>query len=215
VCDSGVGIAPELLPHIFDLFVQAENHRDRSQGGLGIGLSLVRRLVEMHGGTIHAHSAGPHKGSQFVVRLPALPASRGGQGQESSEPGTARATPRKPPRRRVLVVDDNLDAANSLARLLKRLYGQDVRVAHDGPAALEAADPFHPEIVLLDIGMPGMDGYEVARRLRQKPEHAGLKIVALTGWGQETDRLRSKAAGFDHHLIKPVEPADLCRLLED
>jgi two-component system CheB/CheR fusion protein len=212
VCDSGVGIEPELLPHVFDLFFQAENHRDRSQGGLGIGLSLVRRLVEMHGGTIHAHSAGPHKGSQFVIRLPALPASR--EAQQSSEPGTARATPRKPPRRRVLVVDDNLDAANSLARLLKRLYGQDVRVAHDGPAALEAADLFHPEIVLLDIGMPGMDGYEVARRLRQKPEHAGLKIVALTGWGQETDRLRSKAAGFDHHLVKPVEPDDLCRLLE-
>jgi two-component system CheB/CheR fusion protein len=121
---------------------------------------------------------------------------------------------RKPPRRRVLVVDDNLDAANSLARLLKRLYGQDVRVAHDGPAALESAAEFRPEIVLLDIGMPGMDGYEVARRLRDEPEHAALKIVALTGWGQEADRLRSKAVGFDHHLVKPVDPDDVCRLLE-
>jgi PAS domain S-box-containing protein len=215
VCDSGIGIAPELLPRIFDLFVQAENHRDRSQGGLGIGLSLVRRLVEMHGGTITAHSAGPHRGSQFVVRLPALPASHSKDGQKPSEHGAVRGASRTPPRRRILVVDDNHDAANSLARLLKRLYGQDVHVAHDGPAALESVDRLHPEVVLLDIGMPGMDGYEVAQRLRKKPELAALKIVALTGWGQEADRVRSRAVGFDHHLVKPVDPADLCKLLEE
>jgi two-component system CheB/CheR fusion protein len=173
----------------------------------------VRRLVEMHGGTITAHSAGVHRGSQFVVRLPALPASK--YGQETSEHGAARGAPRTPPRRRILVVDDNHDAANSLARLLKRLYGQDVHVAHDGPAALESVDRFHPEVVLLDIGMPGMDGYEVAQRLRKKPELAALKIVALTGWGQEADRIRSRAVGFDHHLVKPVDPADLCKLLEE
>jgi CheY-like chemotaxis protein/two-component sensor histidine kinase len=212
VCDSGIGIAPELLPHIFDLFFQAEDHRDRSQGGLGIGLSLVRRLVAMHGGTITAHSAGPRMGSEFVVRLPALRGSR--EGEAPAEAVAVPGTPRKPPRRRILVVDDNLDAANSLARLLKRLYGQDVRVAHDGPGALESVDLFQPDVVLLDIGMPGMDGYEVAQRLRQKPELAGLKIVALTGWGQETDRLRSKAVGFDLHLVKPVDPVVLGRLLE-
>jgi PAS domain S-box-containing protein len=218
VRDSGIGIEPELLPRVFEIFVQAEDHQDRSQGGLGIGLSLVRRLVEMHGGTINAHSAGPRMGSEFVVRLPTLPAPvpapAPDDGQVVSPLETGPAASQKPRRRRILVVDDNLDAANSLARLLKRLFGQDVRVAHDGPAALESAAVFRPEIVLLDIGMPGMDGYEVAERLRREPALPALRIIALTGWGQQTDRLRSQAVGFDHHLVKPVDPDVLCRLLE-
>ena len=212
VRDSGIGIEPELLPRIFDIFVQATDHRDRAQGGLGIGLSLVRRLVEMHGGNITAHSAGTGKGSEFVVRLPVPTGSP--PGPERPEHEGPPQTGTKPPRRRILVVDDNVDAAESLARLLKRLYGQDVRVSHDGPGALESAAQFFPEVVLLDIGMPGMDGYEVAQRLRQDPNFSPLKLVALTGWGQETDRLRSKAVGFDLHLVKPVDPDALRRFLE-
>jgi len=212
VRDSGIGIEPELLPRIFDIFVQATDHRDRAQGGLGIGLSLVRRLVEMHGGNITAHSAGTGKGSEFVVRLPVPTASP--PGPERPEHEGRPQTGTKPPRRRILVVDDNVDAAESLARLLKRLYGQDVRVSHDGPGALESAAQFFPEVVLLDIGMPGMDGYEVAQRLRQNPNFSPLKLVALTGWGQETDRLRSKVVGFDLHLVKPVDLDALRRFLE-
>ena len=212
VRDSGIGIEPELLPRIFDMFVQATNHRDRAQGGLGIGLSLVTRLVEMHGGSITAHSAGSGKGSEFVVRLPVL--IEPPRGADRPEPEGPSQTRTRPPRRRILVVDDNVDAAESLARLLRRLYGQDVRVAHDGPGALETAAQFFPEVVLLDIGMPGMDGYEVAHLLRLDPNFSALKLIALTGWGQETDRLRSKAVGFDLHLVKPVDPDALRRLLE-
>jgi PAS domain S-box-containing protein len=207
VRDSGIGIAPDMLPRIFDLFVQAERHLDRSQGGVGIGLTLVKRLVELHGGRVEAHSAGPGQGSEFVVRLPA--ASERGERGEGAAAGSE--APRVP-RRRVLVVDDNPDAADSFALLL-RLAGQDVRTAYDGPSALARAEEFRPELVFLDIGMPGMDGYELARRLRAHPDLEGVGLVALTGWGQEEDRRRSQEAGFDRHLVKPVEPKMLGELL--
>jgi PAS domain S-box-containing protein len=208
VRDTGIGIAADMLPKVFDLFVQAERRLDRAQGGVGIGLTLVKRLTELHGGRVEAHSEGPGRGSEFVVRLPAAAEQdRGGEPPAGQRPEDA-----TPHRRRVLVVDDNTDAADSLALLL-RLAGQDVRAAYDGPSALALAGEFRPELVFLDIGMPGMDGYEVARRLRQQPGVDGLTLVALTGWGQEEDRDRSREAGFDLHLIKPVEPGALDRLL--
>jgi PAS domain S-box-containing protein len=210
VRDSGIGIAPEMLPRIFELFVQAERRLDRSQGGVGIGLTLVKKLVELHGGAIQAFSAGLGQGSEFVVRLPAFSGEKGSETGHGPE-GERVRTP--PPCQRVLVVDDNVDAADSLALLL-RLEGQDVQVAHDGFAALEMARAFRPVIVFLDIGMPGMDGYEVCRRLRQQSGEDSLLIVALTGWGQEEDRRRSQEAGFDLHFIKPVEPDALHKILE-
>jgi PAS domain S-box-containing protein len=208
VRDTGVGIAPEMLTRVFDLFVQAERRLDRSHGGIGIGLTLVKRLVELHGGSVEAHSPGPGQGSEFVIRLPALVEQR--QGERDAGPDEEAAP--ELPRRRVLVVDDSPDAADSLALLL-RLDGQDVRVAYSGPAALAQAGQFHPEVVFLDIGMPGMDGYEVARRLRAGSGLGGAVLVAVTGWGQEEDRRRSSEAGFNHHLVKPVEPKALEALL--
>jgi CheY-like chemotaxis protein len=197
VRDTGVGIDPELLPRIFDLFTQAEKSLDRSQGGLGIGLCLVQRLVEMHGGSVHADST-VGQGSEFVIRLPiAQPAPQA----PSPDTPTSEAAPRS---LRVLVVDDNVDLARSLASLLKA-SGHDVRTAHDGPRALEAAREFRPNAVLLDIGLPGMNGFEVAQRMRQEPILQNVVLVAMTGYGQETDRQRSQAAGFDHHLLKPAD----------
>jgi signal transduction histidine kinase/DNA-binding response OmpR family regulator len=207
VRDTGVGIPPEMLATVFDPFTQVERSLDRSQGGLGIGLTLVRRLVELHGGTVEASSAGPNQGSEFVVRLPALaaeqltaPALNGG----SHTNGAADAC-------RVLLVDDNRDGAESLAMLL-RLSGHEVRVCNDGPAALVAASEFRPDVVLLDIGLPGMDGFEVARRLRQRSELENVMLVALTGYGQEEDRRKAQQCGFDHHLVKPADPAALTAL---
>ncbi|WP_406699071.1 PAS domain S-box protein [Singulisphaera sp. Ch08] len=213
VRDTGIGIEPEMLHQVFGMFVQAGHHTDHSHGGLGIGLSLVKNLVELHGGTIHATSQGPGTGSEFVVQLPIL-----AKAPDSGIVGAQEERPRpdqRPTRRRILVVDDNLDAANSLARLLRRLHDQEVEVAHDGPSALEAAAAFRPGLVLLDIGLPGMDGYEVARTLREWPEFATTRIIALTGWGQESDRQRSKEAGFDLHLVKPVDPDLLSDILRD
>ena len=207
VRDTGIGIAPAMLPKIFDLFVQAERGLDRSQGGVGIGLTLVKKLVNLHGGQIEAHSAGPGQGSEFVVRLP-VAADQGEAG--AREGGGGETAPL--PRRRVLVVDDNADAADSLALLLG-LAGQDVRTAYDGPAALLQADTFQPDIVLLDIGMPGMDGYEVARRLRNERGLRGALLVALTGWGPGQDQRQSAEAGFDRHLVKPVDLEALKELL--
>jgi PAS domain S-box-containing protein len=207
VRDTGVGIAPDMLPHIFDPFVQAERRLDRSHGGLGIGLTLVKKLVELHGGSVVARSAGLGCGSEFIVRLPAI-AAPGGPSEKSSHHAAAS----RPVSRRVLVVDDNRDAADSLALLL-RLAGQDARVAYDGPAALAQAKDSAPDVIFLDIGMPGMDGYEVARRLRQDPASKGLLLIALTGWGQDADRRRSLEAGFDHHLVKPVGAQALHDLL--
>ena len=210
VRDSGIGIAPEKLPTIFEMFTQVHDPSDRTQGGLGIGLGLVKVLVEMHGGTVSAFSAGPGLGCEFTVRLPADAVVQPADVREHSRRTRPRAVPGG---RRVLVVDDNMDAAGSLGKVLSRLLDQVVRVVHDGPSALAAAAEFRPEIVLLDIGMPGMDGYEVARRLRSRPETGGTILVALTGWGQEADRRRSAEAGFDRHLVKPVDLDELEDLL--
>ena len=211
VRDNGIGIAPDVLAHVFELFVQADHSTARSQGGLGIGLTLVKNLVEMHGGTIEARSAGLGKGSEFLVRLPLLAEKR-----ELSVPHDGQLPP-EPVRasgRRVIVVDDNMDAAVTLAMLL-RFQGHDVRIAHDGATALELATFASPDIVFLDIGMPGMDGYEVARRMRQIPGLEDVILAALTGWGQQEDRRRTAAAGFDHHLVKPPESAELEKVLAE
>ncbi len=212
VRDTGIGIIAEMLPRIFDHFVQGERRLEQSQGGLGIGLGLVKSLIELHGGQIDARSPGPGQGSEFEVRLPARVEPTEDQSSVSVEPPVLTATPPNsvpdtvPPRLRVLVVDDNEEAADSLANLLRRLYRQEVQVTYDGPSALEAADAFHPELILLDLGMTGMDGYEVARRLRSRSEFARTPIIAVTGWGSDNDRTRTRHAGFDHHLVKPVEP---------
>ena len=197
--DTGMGIMPELMPRIFDLFAQGDRTAARSEGGLGIGLTLVQKLVEMYGGSVNAASEGPGKGSEFTVRLPAL--------EEPSvrEPGPGGAPPRAARQSsRVLVVDDNFDNARTLSRLL-RLLGHDVRVAYDGHEAIEVARVHRPEIVLLDIGLPVMDGYEVAKRLRTEEGCREALIIAVSGYGQPEDLSRSKEAGFDHHLIKPVD----------
>ena len=204
VRDTGVGIPSSMLPRIFDLFTQVDQSLDRSQGGLGIGLTLVRRLVEMHGGRVEVHSEGPDKGSEFVVRVPKLPEAQHCLPDHSGQDGNeAHDAPNSAPSWRTLVVDDNADAAESLATLL-RLAGHEVRTAHDGVIAFEVAGEFRPEIVLLDIGLPRLDGYEVARRLRQDADLAGIHIVCLSGYGQVEDRQRSHEAGVDHHLVKPV-----------
>jgi len=208
VRDSGIGIGPEMLPRIFGLFVQADRALNRAQGGMGIGLTLVRTLVQLHGGSVVAQSDGPGKGSEFIIRLPIVARAEHEPRSGGSVPG--KSAPRLP-RRRVLVVDDNVDAAKSLAVVL-RLAGQDVRVVHDGAAALTAARADGPDIIFLDIGMPGMDGYECARLLREDPAFCGTVLVALTGWGQPEDRRRSHEAGFDHHIVKPLEP-DLVQTL--
>jgi two-component system CheB/CheR fusion protein len=198
-----VGISPQLLPRIFDLFVQGDHALDRSQGGLGIGLTLVKRLIELHEGSVSALSEGEGRGSEFRIRLPALPEARA-LGQETRE----RAAAQPGPLRRILVVDDNVDAAESIAKILK-LFGHDVRCEYDGSSALAAARDYRPEVVVLDIGLPGMDGYAVAAKLRSMDELKGVRIVAVTGYGQEKDRRRSRQAGFDQHLTKPVDPETL------
>lgn len=195
VRDSGIGIDAELLPRVFDLFTQAHRSLDRSQGGLGVGLTLVRNLVEMHGGTVEAHSEGQGKGSEFIVRLPV-----------STQPHQPREQPSQPAAitpRRILIVEDNAAAAKMLALVLARTAAHEIRVAHDGESGLEMARAFQPELVLLDIGLPRMDGYEVAKRLRGEPRGDKMLIVALSGYGQEEDRRRSIEAGFDEHLLKP------------
>ena len=200
--DNGIGISPNMLPRIFELFVQVDHASTKAQGGLGIGLTLVKNLVEMHNGTVEARSEGLGRGSEFVVRIPLTkePATD----HPNHEPErTANAV--LPSGRRLLIVDDNQDAANSLAMLL-RLKGHEVRVAHSGPAALEITTGYTPDVVFLDIGMPGMDGYEVARRMRQQPGLENVVLAALTGWGQKEDRRRTAEAGFNHHLVKPPEP---------
>jgi signal transduction histidine kinase/CHASE1-domain containing sensor protein/CheY-like chemotaxis protein len=196
VRDTGIGIAPEALGKLFDPFVQARGAKDFAKGGLGIGLALVRALVELHGGTVRAESAGPGRGSTFIVLLPGA--------LEGTTPIEIVPVPPRARRGRVLVVDDNLDAADTLAEAV-RLDGHEVRVAHDGPSALEEAREFVPEVVLLDIGLPGMDGYDVVQKLRELPQVRGAQIVALTGFGQQSDRQRALSAGFDDHLVKPVD----------
>jgi signal transduction histidine kinase/DNA-binding response OmpR family regulator len=208
VRDNGMGIAALMLPHIFDLFAQADRSLDRSQGGLGIGLTLVRRLVELHGGTVRAFSAGTNRGSEFVVRLPLCETDaliRENNRPNSSPTGTTSS-------RRVLLVEDLPDVASSLSRLLRRV-GHEVTAACDGVSALAALARELPDFVLLDIGLPGMDGYEVAREIRRVPGAELVVVIALTGYGQDDDRARSRAAGFDHHLTKPVDLDALLALL--
>jgi CheY-like chemotaxis protein len=197
VRDSGIGIPAEMLDSIFDMFTQVDRAVERAQGGLGIGLTLVRRLVELHGGAVEAHSDGPGQGSEMVIRLPLAPRPAACEEEAREERPLLR-------RRRVLVVDDNRDAADSLAVLLE-VAGQEVVVAYDGLAALDLAASFRPDVLLLDLGLPNLSGYEVASRLRQREGEEKPMLVALTGWGQEEDRRRSREAGFDLHLTKPVD----------
>ncbi len=214
VRDDGVGIPPELLPRVFDLFMQVDRSLERSQGGLGIGLTLVRRLVEMHGGSIEARSDGRGRGSAFVVRLP-LAGPPEGTVPAGGEPGAGLRSgggSDSASRRRILVVDDNRDSADTLARLLG-LTGHEARTANDGGEAVAIAEEYRPEVILLDIGLPVMNGYEVARTIRSRPWGRNVVIVALTGWGQDGDRRQSQEAGIDHHLVKPVDPRVLRELL--
>jgi PAS domain S-box-containing protein len=209
VRDTGIGITPPMLPRIFELFVQADHASTKAQGGLGIGLTLVKNLVEMHNGTVEARSEGLGKGSEFVVRLPLAVQEPDEATDESADVHTE--APHSSGLR-VLVVDDNHDAADSLTELL-RLQGHEVRVAYSGSASLEMTKAYTPDVVFLDIGMPAMDGYDVARRLRQTPGLEKTVLAALTGWGQQEDRRRTAEAGFDHHLVKPPEPASVERIL--
>jgi signal transduction histidine kinase/CheY-like chemotaxis protein len=212
VRDTGIGISGEVLPRVFDIFTQGDRSLERAQGGLGIGLSLVRGLVELHGGSVAAHSAGLGQGSEFTVRLPVLaPAAReirtvDGDSDGDGEPPAVAA------HRRILVADDNTDSVESLALLLT-LRGSEVRTAHDGWEAVETAAAFRPDIVLLDIGMPRLNGYEAARKIREQARGKRVVLIALTGWGQDEDRRRSTDAGFDFHLVKPVDFAALEQLL--
>jgi CheY-like chemotaxis protein len=208
VRDSGIGIPSDALPRIFDMFSQVERSVERSTGGLGIGLALVKGLVELHGGTVTAESGGNVPGSTFTVTLPMLvsesmPLAPG----PTVEPHTGAG-----PKRRILVADDNRDSANSMAMMLK-LRGNEVRTAHDGIAAVEAAETFRPEVVLIDVEMPRLNGYDATRRIREQPWGRDMTVVALTGWGQEGNRLESHEAGCDGHLVKPVNLADLEKLL--
>jgi PAS domain S-box-containing protein len=203
VTDNGLGIPPDLLPRIFDLFVQSERTLDRSQGGLGIGLSVVKRLIEMHGGEVAARSDGAGHGAIFEIRLPLI--------ERPHVSPTGESPPHIAPRR-ILIVDDNIDAADTLALLLA-IEGHDTRVAYESAAALAVARNFQPDIILLDIGLPGMNGYEVAQAMRSFPDLSGVRLIALTGYGKSEDQQRTKAAGFDDHLVKPVDAASLAEAL--
>ena len=207
VRDSGIGIAPNQLGRIFDMFVQLDTSLERSVSGLGIGLTLAKNLVELHGGTMEVHSAGVGQGSEFVVRLPVL-----AEAPKLPTPEPASNELKAAPPRRILVVDDNEDSAESLTILLN-LAGHKTHTAYDGLEALEAAETFRPDMILLDIGLPKLNGFEVARKIREQPWGQSIVLVALTGWGQDEDRRRSREAGFNHHLTKPVDPRALTNLL--
>jgi CheY-like chemotaxis protein len=210
VTDDGIGIAAETLPRIFEIFSQSKRALERSQEGLGVGLSLVRGLVELHGGRIEARSEGPGRGSEFIVRLPVMLGTvaqeappQGDQQQQTSET-----------KYRVLIVDDLKDSANTLAMLLKRM-GHEVETAYDGEEAIAAAASFRPEVVLLDIGLPKLNGYDACRRMRAQPWGKDMLLIALTGWGQEEDRQRTREAGFDHHLTKPIGTSVLLKTVAE
>jgi signal transduction histidine kinase/ActR/RegA family two-component response regulator len=209
VKDNGIGIAPEMLPRLFEMFSQAESLYERSHEGLGIGLWLIKGLVEMHGGTITAHSDGLGKGSEFIVRLPVIAKT---VTAESSRPDENEEAQRGK-LYRILVVDDRKNSADILARLLRK-KGHDVQTAYDGKNGLSVAEKFRPEVVLLDIGMPDMNGYEVCRQIRSHPWGTRMYLIAVSGWGQEQDRRRSAEAGFDYHLVKPVHSAMLTKVLD-
>jgi CheY-like chemotaxis protein len=199
VKDTGIGILPEHLPRVFEMFSQVSHSTGRAQGGLGIGLALARGLIELHGGLLTAHSAGLDMGSEFIVRLPL-------SHQATSQPHTAAEAPTSSPMLatcRVLVVDDLRDSADSLAKVLEAM-GHQVRVAYDGRQAVMVAEQFRPDVALIDLGMPDVDGYEVCRRIRAQAWGAKILLIAQTGWGQEFDRRRTQAAGFDQHLVKPL-----------
>ncbi len=207
VRDTGIGIPAEALPAVFDMFTQVEGSLEKSRGGLGIGLTLARQLVELHGGTIEARSDGSGKGSEFTVRMPVVPMLAGVVTSRDDE-----ARQDIPIRFRILVADDNIDAAESMGMML-RLMGNDVRTVRDGLQAVEEAAAFRPDVALLDIGMPGLNGYESARRIREQRWGKEIVLVALTGWGQEEDKRRAAEAGFDRHFTKPVSPAELAQLM--
>ncbi len=210
VADNGKGISQEFLPAVFELFSQGETSLDRASGGLGIGLSLVKGLVELHGGCVSAHSPGEGagKGSSFVIELPLAGLEVGMPGPQASRAHCSTST------RRVLVVEDNLDAAEAMAMLLREL-GHEVAVVNDGRQAVEAARVFRPDTILLDLGLPGVDGFELAQRFRTLPETSRARVIAVTGYGQAADRARTKASGFDLHLVKPVDPDNLSRALSE
>jgi CheY-like chemotaxis protein len=207
VKDNGIGIVPTMLPRIFDMFTQVGRSLEQSEGGLGIGLSLAKRLVEMHGGTIEASSEGSGKGSQFVVTLPLAVGAAIPQDVAPTVSNDGRA------RKRILIADDNADVAEAFEVML-RMLGHEVEVAHDGFQALEIAERYKPEVIVLDIGMPQLNGYDAARRIRQLPWSENSVLIALTGWGDEKDRRKSEEAGFDVHLVKPVDPVTLSNLLD-
>ncbi len=208
VKDSGIGIASDQLPKIFQMFTQIDRSLEKSQGGLGIGLSLVKSLVEMHGGTVEAHSDGPGSGSEFVVQLPIEVETAQSQNPVVEEEQNIKSA------LRILVVDDNRDSADSLAMLL-RVTGNEVRTAYDGQEGVDAAQDYRPHVVLLDIGLPKLNGYEACRYIRKQPWGKSIVLIAATGWGQEEDRRKSQEAGFDHHMVKPVNPRVLMKLLAD
>jgi signal transduction histidine kinase len=208
ITDSGIGIAPEMLPKVFDLFTQVDRAQHHGTPGLGIGLALVRRLVEMHGGDVTARSEGLGRGAQLTVRLPLAPEQ---QLPDTSVDGNREGRAASP--RRVLIVDDNHEAADSMAWLVSS-GGHEVRVAYDGPQALALAATFTPDVLLLDLGMPGLTGFDVARQIRHQSWGEAMTLVAVTGWGQERDRRRAAEAGFDAHLVKPVKTAELLHALE-
>jgi CheY-like chemotaxis protein len=207
VIDQGVGIPADMFEHIFDLYGQVERVEDGTHDGLGIGLTLVKRIIELHGGTASAASAGEGRGSEFTVHLPRERDAGAGTAPPPTSPSSAIH------RLRILVADDNRDAAHTLAMLL-RLDGHEVRAVHDGVEALAAGDGFEPQLVLLDIGMPLLDGYETARQIQERPWGKHAHLVALTGWGLEADRRRAMAAGFHDHLVKPAEPDALKAVIE-
>jgi len=205
VADDGIGIPPTMLDKVFVMFTQVDRALEKTTGGLGIGLSLVEGLVEMHGGTIEAKSEGEGKGSEFIVRLPVV--------VEASKP-QASGEEEKPVRSslRILVVDDNEDSADTLAMML-RVMGNDSRTAYDGQEGVDVAGAFRPDVILLDIGLPMLNGYEACRSIREQSWGKGVVLIAVTGWGQDEDRRRSHEAGFDHHMVKPVDPKALMKML--
>jgi CheY-like chemotaxis protein len=208
VKDVGVGIAPDMLPRIFEMFNQGGH---TSGGGLGIGLSLARRLVEMHGGSIEAHSDGIGKGATFTVRLPIAELSQSERSSKSPHSADASGSPAL--KRRILVADDNRDVVESF-QIMLRILGHEVQTALDGLEAIEKAEQFRPDVIILDVGMPMLDGYETASRIRQRPWSRDVVLIAVTGWGNEKDKLKSAAAGFNVHLVKPVDATTILEALD-